>query len=65
MLASIQSDFSEIPEDLVTSHPAELRIALLTPLVDPSVPKRLMTCVLAAFRANGKQKVYVLSFTSY
>jgi len=54
MLTSIQSDLPEVPEDILTVHPAELRVALLAPLVDPSVSKRLMTCVLAAFRANGK-----------
>ena len=53
MLSSIQSDLTEVPEDLVTTHPAELRVALVSSLVDPSVPKRLMTCVFAAFRANG------------
>jgi hypothetical protein len=54
VISSIQSDMRAIPDDISTSHPAELRFAIIAPLPDPSVQKRLMTCVLAALRANGK-----------
>ncbi|ODN00482.1 Protein O-GlcNAcase [Orchesella cincta] len=52
-IASLKSELSEIPEDVLTNHPAELKFIVVAPLVDPSVPKRLVTCILAALRANG------------
>jgi len=52
-ISSVQSDLKEVPEDIRSSYPAELRFFIVAPLADPSVPKRLMTCMLAAFRANG------------
>ncbi|CAL8115404.1 unnamed protein product [Orchesella dallaii] len=52
-IAALQADVNEIPEDVLTNHPAELKFIVVAPLVDPSVPKRLVTCILAALRANG------------
>lgn len=54
MIASLHTDLPEIPADVLANHPAELKFMVLTPLIDPSVPKRLVTCILAALRANGK-----------
>lgn len=45
---------SLIPDDVIANYPSELRFCIVAPLADPSIPKRLMTCVLAALRANGK-----------
>jgi protein O-GlcNAcase/histone acetyltransferase len=49
----LHSDLSEVPDEIVASHPAELRVALMVSLMDQSVSKRLLTCILAALRANG------------
>lgn len=54
VITSIHSDPPEIPMDVLNSHPAELKFIVIAPLVDPSVPKRLVTCTLAALRANGE-----------
>lgn len=54
VIASLHNDVSEIPPDVLINHPAELKFMMVSPLVDPSVPKRLVTCILAALRANGK-----------
>ncbi|XP_035702266.1 protein O-GlcNAcase isoform X2 [Folsomia candida] len=54
VLSSLQvSDMKHVPDDVRSSYPSELRFHIVSPLADPSVPKRLMTCVLAALRANG------------
>ena len=55
----LHSGLREVPEQVSGSYPAELVFATLPPLVDPSVPKRLMTCMLAALRANGEPKELV------
>jgi len=53
VISSVHSDMRTIPEDILATHPAELRFSIIAPLADPSVSKRLLTCILAALRANG------------
>ena len=40
--------------DVLPYYPAVLRLALLPRVADESIPKRLMTCILACLRAKGK-----------
>ncbi|KAF4521040.1 hypothetical protein B566_EDAN008112 [Ephemera danica] len=44
---------SDVPDSILTHHPSCLTSALLTSVMDQSVAKRLITCLLAALRANG------------
>jgi hypothetical protein len=44
----------EVPESIHNQHPSIMCCSLLTSVFDQSVAKRLVTCLLAALRANGK-----------
>ena len=44
----------DVQEELCSQHPSRIQCALLSTVTDQSVPKRLITCILAALRANGK-----------
>ena len=44
----------DVPEQLCRQHPSKLMCAVLPNVTDQSVPKRLITCILAALRANGE-----------
>ena len=49
-------------------HPSKIECALLNSVSDQSVAKRLITCVLAALRANGNilmQKTFINHFIFY
>ncbi|RWS29244.1 protein O-GlcNAcase-like isoform X1 [Leptotrombidium deliense] len=46
------------PEQIYKSHPSVLRMNLLQHVIDLSVPKRLLACVLAALKANGSGGVF-------
>ncbi|CAB0039448.1 unnamed protein product [Trichogramma brassicae] len=48
----------DVPEILCRQHPSILSCGLLPTITDQSVSKRLITCVLAALRANGKFSIY-------
>nr|XP_033333106.1 protein O-GlcNAcase isoform X1 [Megalopta genalis] len=48
----------EVSEQLCRQHPSNLLCAVLPCLTDQSVPKRLITCILAALRANGSFGVH-------
>lgn len=39
---------------LVAQHPSQLKLGLSNAVMDNSVSKRLLACVVAALRANGK-----------
>ncbi|XP_058799947.1 protein O-GlcNAcase isoform X2 [Phymastichus coffea] len=43
----------DVPEQLCRQHPSKLVCGLLPIVTDQSVSKRLVTCILAALRANG------------
>lgn len=47
-----RSDFL-IPEFIYKNHPSILRMNVLPQIVDLSVPKRMLACVIAALKANG------------
>ncbi|XP_063237337.1 protein O-GlcNAcase isoform X2 [Bacillus rossius redtenbacheri] len=49
----------EVPEPVHAQHPSVLCCSLLCSVLDQSVAKRVMTCLLAALRANGSFGVYV------
>lgn len=44
----------EVPESIHNQHPSVMCCSLLTSVFDQSVAKRLVTCLLAALRANGE-----------
>ncbi|XP_034188044.1 O-GlcNAcase isoform X2 [Osmia lignaria lignaria] len=48
----------DVPEQLCRQHPSKLYCAVLPNVMDQSVPKRLITCILAALRANGSFGVH-------
>ncbi|CAG0881623.1 unnamed protein product [Darwinula stevensoni] len=52
-LIQLHSDLPELPPALLTHHASVIRVGLLTSVTDPSIPKRLMTCVLSALRTFG------------
>ena len=47
----------EVPESIHNQHPSVMCCSLLTSVFDQSVAKRLVTCLLAALRANGESYV--------
>nr|CAG4638272.1 EOG090X01OH [Cyclestheria hislopi] len=49
----------DLPETLLSYHPSQLKMGLLDSVIDNSVPKRLMTCIVAALRAHGSSGCYV------
>lgn len=49
----------DVPESIHSQHPSIMCCSLLTSVLDQSVAKRLVTCLLAALRANGSFGVYV------
>lgn len=44
----------EVPDQILSSHPAVINCAILPTVQDQSALKRLLICMLAALRANGK-----------
>ncbi|CAB3257687.1 unnamed protein product [Arctia plantaginis] len=46
------------PESVTRAHPALLTCCVLAPCRDPLAPARLLTCLLAALRANGASGVH-------
>lgn len=48
----------DVPEQLCRQHPSRLMCAVLPSVADQSISKRLITCVLAALRANGSFGVH-------
>jgi len=49
----------EVPDAIHTQHPSVMTCSLLPSVMDQSVAKRLVICLLAALRANGSFGVYV------
>lgn len=43
----------DVAEQLCRQHPSKLICAVLPSVTDQSICKRLITCILAALRANG------------
>ncbi|XP_067010985.1 protein O-GlcNAcase [Anabrus simplex] len=50
---------ADVPEVIHSHHPSVMCCSLLNSVMDQSVAKRLVTCLLAALRANGSFGVYV------
>ncbi|XP_035216464.1 protein O-GlcNAcase-like isoform X2 [Stegodyphus dumicola] len=47
------------PPDIVYQHhPSTLRMNILPTVNDPSVPKRMLTCILSTLKANGSHGVF-------
>ncbi|XP_015429236.1 PREDICTED: protein O-GlcNAcase [Dufourea novaeangliae] len=55
---SFHSIVPDVSEQLCRQHPSKLLCTVLPCLADQSVPKRLITCILAALRANGSFGVH-------
>ncbi|GLG94790.1 Bifunctional protein NCOAT [Gryllus bimaculatus] len=50
---------ADVPDAIHSHHPSVMCCSLLTSVLDQSISKRLVTCLLAALRANGSFGVYV------
>ncbi|XP_011309622.1 protein O-GlcNAcase isoform X2 [Fopius arisanus] len=48
----------DVPEQLARQHPSQIMCSVLPTVTDQSIPKRLITCILAALRANGSFGVH-------
>nr|CAD7257174.1 unnamed protein product [Timema shepardi] len=48
----------DVPESIHSQHPSVMCCSLLSTVLDQSVAKRMITCLLAALRANGSFGVY-------
>nr|CAD7407520.1 unnamed protein product [Timema poppensis] len=48
----------DVPESIHSQHPSVMCCSLLPTVLDQSVAKRMITCLLAALRANGSFGVY-------
>ncbi|GFY71709.1 protein O-GlcNAcase [Trichonephila inaurata madagascariensis] len=47
------------PDVVYVHHPSTLRMNILPTVNDPSVPKRMLTCILSTLKANGSHGVFV------
>nr|CAD7457522.1 unnamed protein product [Timema tahoe] len=47
----------DVPESIHSQHPSVMCCSLLSTVLDQSVAKRMITCLLAALRANGQFSV--------
>ncbi|GIY72380.1 hypothetical protein CDAR_594351 [Caerostris darwini] len=47
------------PDVVYIHHPSTLRMNILSSVNDPSVPKRMLTCILSTLKANGSHGVFV------
>nr|CAD7196935.1 unnamed protein product [Timema douglasi] len=54
----------DVPESIHSQHPSVMCCSLLSTVLDQSVAKRMITCLLAALRANGQFPV-VVKFLQY
>lgn len=52
-----QQQFSD-PEEIFTNYSSLLSLAVMANIIDLSVPKRMLTCVIAALKANGSKGLY-------
>ena len=52
-----KSEVYIIPEALRKSHPSVVKMSLLPHIMDLSVPKRILACIIAALKANGESLV--------
>ncbi|UXI20010.1 Exportin-7 [Sarcoptes scabiei] len=46
------------PESIHKNYPSLLSLSVMTNIMDLSVPKRMLTCVIAALKANGSKGIY-------
>jgi len=53
LLSSLSCEPEPLPESLTNSYPACITLGVLHSVIDDSVTKRLLTCVLASLRAQG------------
>ena len=53
LATTLQDMESDLPASLLAYHPSQLRLGLSDSIIDNSVSKRLLACVVAALRANG------------
>ena len=48
------------PEEIFANYPSLLTLAVMANIMDLSVPKRMLTCVIAALKANGLLSLYIM-----
>lgn len=53
----MEEDQGEYPDSLLYHFPSQLRLDALPELVDVSVSRTLLTALLTALKANGKDSV--------
>ncbi|CAG0883171.1 unnamed protein product [Cyprideis torosa] len=59
MILLVHSDLPDIPDSVYKAHNSVVRLAVLRCVQDVSIPKRLLTCLLAALRSQGSFGAYV------
>ncbi|CAG2122337.1 unnamed protein product [Medioppia subpectinata] len=47
-----------IPEVICKNHPSVVKMSVLPHIMDLSVPKRILACIIAALKANGSVGVF-------
>ena len=66
-LKELHKDYKTIysdPELIFKNHPSLLNLTVMSSIMDLSVPKRMLACVLAALKANGISSLQFLLIIS-
>ncbi|XP_037504364.1 protein O-GlcNAcase isoform X2 [Rhipicephalus sanguineus] len=58
IMNSFHSRAVKVPDIVYKHHPSRVTISMLPSIIDSSVSKRLLACVLAALKANGSHGVF-------
>lgn len=60
-IEEMHSEYKQImhdPEVVYKSYPSMMIFSMMATVIDLSVPKRMLACVIAALKANGKQRKF-------
>ncbi|XP_029850217.3 protein O-GlcNAcase isoform X1 [Ixodes scapularis] len=58
IMSSFHAHPVTVPDVVYKHHPSRVTMSMLPSILDPSVSKRLLACVLAALKANGSHGVF-------
>lgn len=58
IMSSFHSRAVKVPDIVYKHHPSRVTMSMLPSIMDSSVSKRLLACVLAALKANGSHGVF-------
>lgn len=58
IMSSFHARAVKVPEVVYKHHPSRVTMSILPSIMDSSVSKRLLACVLAALKANGSHGVF-------